>query len=167
MKLFDSTNKRHIAILREELMRVKRILTEGSEYSADEVWAAMSTEERRKVAPGQENIDIWDEIPAEVQDSINLTDYELAKYDRSGRTYLRGIERFEKQITEPVVEKFLKRIGRNSVDSLTVDQAMKLNIVLQQYLNQDVPSRSISNINPRDFGSGPSMAPGRRGWTGD
>lgn len=163
MKLFDSTNKRHLAILREELNRVKRILTEGSEYSADEVWAAMSTEERRKVAPGQENINNWDEIAADIQDSINLTDYELAKYDRSGRTYLRGIERFEKQITEPVIEKFLKRIGRTSIDTLTVDQAMKLNIVLQQYLNQDMPARSVSNINPRDFGGGPN----RRGWTGD
>lgn len=163
MKLFDSTNKRHLTILREELTRVKRILTEGAEYSADEVWAAMTTEERRKAAPGHENTDAWDFIPADVQDSINLADYELAKYDRSGRTYLRGIERFQKDITEPVVEKFLKRVGRNSVDALTVDQAMKLNIVMQQYLNRDTPARSMSDINPRDFGGGPN----RRGWTGD
>ena len=163
MKLFDSNNKRHVAILREELTRIKRILTEGSEYSADEIWANMTTEERRKVAPGQENTDAWDSIPADVQDSINLSDYELAKYDRSGRTYLRGIERFMKDITEPIAEKFLQRVGRKSVDTLTVDQAMKLNIVLQQYLNRDMPSRSVSDINPRDFGGGPN----RRGWTGD
>ena len=163
MKLFDSTNKQHLTILREELTRVKRILTEGAEYSADEVWAAMTPEERRKVAAGHENIDTWDSVPADVQDNINLSDYELAKYDRSGRTYLRGIERFQKDITDPVVEKFLKRVGRNSVDALTVDQAMKLNIVMQQYLNRDTPERSMSDINPRDFGGGPN----RRGWTGD
>ena len=163
MKLFDSTNKQHLTILREELTRVKRILTEGAEYSADEVWAAMTPEERRKVAAGHENIDTWDSVPADVQDNINLSDYELAKYDRSGRTYLRGIERFQKDITDPVVEKFLKRVGRNSVDALTVDQAMKLNIVMQQYLNRDTPERSTSDINPRDFGGGPN----RRGWTGD
>ena len=136
MKLFDSTNKQHLTILREELTRVKRILTEGAEYSADEVWAAMTPEERRKVAAGHENIDTWDSVPADVQDNINLSDYELAKYDRSGRTYLRGIERFQKDITDPVVEKFLKRVGRNSVDALTVDQAMKLKKVKQLNLTK-------------------------------
>jgi hypothetical protein len=31
-----------MAILREELRRVKKILTEGAEYSADEIWKNMN-----------------------------------------------------------------------------------------------------------------------------
>lgn len=172
MKLFDSTNKRHISILQEELVRIKRILNEGFEYSTDEIWSNMTQEERNRVAggTGYESATSWDDIPADVQDSINLSDYELAVYDMGGRSSLRGIENLVRKNPEAskVVDAFLKRVDRKSLNTLTAKQAMNLNVAIIQFLASPIASnKPSSDINPRDFGGGPSMASGRRGWTGD
>ena len=92
MKIFDFKNPKHVKILREELKRVKRILSEGAQFSMDEIWKEMSNEERTTallasaddagpdLADNYSDSD-WDSIPADVQDRLDLSAFELAKYD--------------------------------------------------------------------------------------
>ena len=49
MKIFDINNKQHVRILKEEIQRFKYILKEAKQYSADEIWAKMSPEDRKTV----------------------------------------------------------------------------------------------------------------------
>ena len=189
MKIFDHTNPRHLQILKEELARAKKILNE--EYSADRVWDAMSEEEQKEALSattddgGPERADEWtgakwDEIPADIQDAINLTDYELAIDDRTtGRVMLRGIKNAQKEnpeLANQFIQAFLKKIGRSSLESITTNQSQKLNIGLYRFIQS---SQSTSNtdtsglttmLNPRDLPSGaPSKNTDWRGgmWTGD
>ena len=82
--IFDHTNPTHIRILKEELVRAKRIMNEST-YNADTVWDKMTEVERNealyvaKVPNPDELIKVvWDKIPADTQDIIDLSDYEIA-----------------------------------------------------------------------------------------
>lgn len=190
MKIFDINNSIHKKILREEIIRIKKILNEGYQYSIDEIWDAMSEDEREQIllaAFDDEGPDLadqyadstvkWDSIPADVQDRLDLSDYKLAKYDipGGGSTYLRAIQNFMKQDQDVVklVNEFVKKTGRIDVRSLTTKQAMDLLFAVHKLINAKKPSVDISkptsDINPRDFGGGPSQSPwfGRKGYTGD
>ena len=187
MKIFDHKNPRHIQILKEELARAKKILNE--EYSADRVWAAMSEQEQEEAlmaTADDEGPDLadkwtgaeWDEIPADLQDQINLSDYELAIDSKEGRVMLRGIKNalVSNPKAQQFIDKFLKAVNRTSVDNITMDQSQKLNIGVYRFIQSLQPQSNTntsdltSNLNPRDLPSGaPSKNKDWRGgmWTGD
>ena len=95
IKLFDHTNPTHIKILREEIARAKRLISEA--YSADRLWGNMLPDERKgalyvaKVENPEEYLDVrWDDIPADIQDLIDLSAYERATENQTGRSLYRG-----------------------------------------------------------------------------
>jgi hypothetical protein len=157
MKIFNFNNPRHLEILREELDRVSLILNESTGYSADEIWKNMNETERGLVllnaglnSPEPYNTESeWDNIPADLQDRLDISDYELAKYDMNSRVYLRGIETMKKRDpkTQQVIDTFLKKVNRPDVNSLTGKQAMQLNIAIQRVLMTDDPL-----YGPRNYG---------------
>jgi len=185
MKIFDHKNPRHMQILKEELSRAKRILNEG--YSADRIWALMTPEERETAIlstndddgpdlADQYAEDEWDAVPADLQDQIDLSEYELAMDDKFGRSLIRGTKNIiqENPGSSAFVSKFLKTVGRNTVEDLTVKQITKLNVGLQRYLESQKTTTSgmptMTDLNPRDLPSGaPSKNRDWRGgmWTGD
>lgn len=188
MKIFDFKNRNHVQILKEELSRAKRIMEETNQYSADEIWDAMPEQDREDallasnkddgpdIADEYSSLETkWDDIPADVQDYIDLSAYELASRDQSGRTMLRGIDGMMKnnpEITDSLlklVNKYCSSIGRE-LKNLTRKQATDLNIKVQQLKSQlQTSGRTTSNVqvNPRDYGGGPSKNPFNQGYTGD
>jgi hypothetical protein len=156
------------------------------EYSADKIWNSMSEEEQWDAigaTADDEGPDLadkwtgarWDELPADLQDSIDLGEYELADDDQFGRSMIRGIKKAisENPIAKEFVDKFLKASGRASIDTLTVKQAGELNAGMWKYVRskettQETPTHF--SINPREVPSGaPSKNRDWRGgmWTGD
>jgi hypothetical protein len=186
MKLFNFKNPAHVQILREEVRRLKKILSEGYTYSVDEIWDAMSEDEREnalmatrddegpdladKYAPGT-----WDEIPADIQDSIDLSKYQLAKYSVNfGSSNLRAIKSFSEKDPNvaKLVDEFIKKIGRKGLNFLTVDQSTKLLLAVHKLRNAKTPSTpklpSTSNVNPYDMPGGrPSTGYMGAKYTGD
>ncbi len=189
MKIFDFKNRNHVQILKEELSRAKRIMEETNQYSADEIWASMPEQDREDallasnkddgpdIADEYSSLEIkWDDIPADVQDYIDLSAYELASRDQSGRTMLRGIDGMIKnnpEITDSLlklVNKYCSTTGRE-LKNLTRKQATDLNIKVQQLKSQlqtnGRTNTSNVQVNPRDYGGGPSKNPFNQGYTGD
>tara|TARA_R110000868_G_scaffold44694_2_gene148989 strand:+ start:5598 stop:6164 length:567 start_codon:yes stop_codon:yes gene_type:complete len=173
MTLFNHKSPTHIRILKEELARAKRILREG--YSADTIWDKMTKEDRETALDVAEEtnpdkfktalyvakiyieqlIDItWDEVPADIQDLIDLSDFKLAKDDREGRNLLSGIDT---AITNPAgkqfVDKFLKKIGRTSLRDITIKQATQLNLGVGQYIasKNKNPGINVADIDWKDY----------------
>lgn len=189
MKIFDFNNRTHVQILKEELSRAKRIMEDINQYSTDEIWAAMPEQDREDVllavndddgpdiADQYMSLEIkWDDIPSDIQDLIDLSAYELASRDQSGRTMLRGIDGMIKnnpEITDSVlklVNKYCETTGRE-LKNLTRKQATDLNIKVQQLKSQlqagGRTNTSNVQVNPRDYGGGPSKNPFNPGYTGD
>jgi hypothetical protein len=182
MILFDYKNPTHIRILKEELSRAKHLITEQM-FSADEVWDKMPNQDRNealyvaKVTNPDELIELmWDEIPADIQDVIDLSDYEIASKNKDGRVNIRGIEYAIKEnpIGKQFIDKFLKKVGRTSLADITIDQSYKLNTAVWQYINSKSPQTKTYNPNntgPMGGGdrgmSYPSKNPFNKGWTGD
>ena len=188
MKIFNIKDSKHRQILREEIIRIKRILNEGYQYSVDEIWDAMTEQEREQVllasadddgpdladqyAPGE-----WDKIPADVQDSIDLSDYQLAKYSINfGSSNLRAIDSFMKNDPDVVklVNQFVKKTGRQNLRLLTVDQSTNLILAVHKLINAKKPQVDISKptsttgVNPYDMPGGrPSKGYMGSKWTGD
>lgn len=179
MKIFDFKNPRHIEILREEISRTKKILTEGFQYSEDEIWDAMTPEEKLNaiVSSGEYEkeqaesyIDAkWDEIPDSITDLINLSDFMLARYDirGGGSTNIGAINHFLKKDpdVQKVVDTFIQKVGRNELRNITTKQSFKLLTAVHQYLQSKNPiepksqTQSTSKINPYD-------EPASRGYMG-
>jgi hypothetical protein len=150
--IFNLKNPRHMQILREELKRAKQILIEG--YSADEIWQSMPDTDRNtvlyvaKATNPEELIKMsWDAIPADVQDLIDLSDYELARDNKDGRTNLRGITSLmsREDRAKKFVNKFLYKIKRNSVNDITVKQSYQLSSAMNDYLRSGTPSAASSS----------------------
>jgi hypothetical protein len=142
MKIFNINKPSHKRILKEELTRLKHIILEGYGYSMDEIWDAMSNEEKdtvlysAKVTNPEELRNMsWDSIPADVQDTIDLSDYELAKYDQAGRTNLRAIENYMKTVPNlgQLTGKFLAKVGRERKNDLTIKQSYQLLNAIQKF----------------------------------
>lgn len=182
MILFNYKNLTHIQILKEELRRAKRLIMEQL-FSADEVWDKMSKQDRNealyvaKVTNPNKLIELtWDEIPADIQDTIDLSDYEIASNNKDGRINIRGIEYAIKEnpIGKQFINKFLKKVERISLKDITIDQSYKLNTAVWQYINSKSPQTKTYNPNntgPAGNGdrgmSYPSKDPFNKGWTGD
>ena len=181
MMIFDHKNPTHIRILKEELKRAKRIINEST-YNADTVWDKMTEVERNealyvaKVPNPNELIKVvWDKIPADVQDIIDLSDYELANTDKGGRTNIRGLEYGLTQHREAkiFVDKFLKKVGRASLKDITIKQSYLLQPAFWSYVNSKNPQQQIQRDTQNYTQSGatePSRDPFYKGgasWTGD
>jgi hypothetical protein len=171
MNIFDINNPRHITILKEELARAKRLMEQS--YNADAIWKSMTPDQRKEALYIAKELDpdalldaSWDDIPDDVQDLIDLSDYqdsidlgdqpELARKNQAGSSLLRGIKHAIKQHpdAERFVTKFLNKVGLENLDDITVDQAYKLNPALWNYIASKNPQpekvRSTSNIDPYD-----------------
>ena len=184
MKIFNHKDPAHLRILKEELNRAKRLIREA--YSADEIWNKMSLDDRKtslyvaKTPNPNKLISVtWDNIPADVQDLIDLSDYELATSDQGGRSMLRGINYALKEnpIGQSFVKQYLQRIHRASLNDITIKQSYELNIELWRYIadkaQQAKPKTPTQPETPKDPMSGatiPSRNPFYKGgssWTGD
>ena len=179
MKLFDIKNPRHIEILRKELARIPQLLRE---YNEDSIWASMSEDDRWDAIAGVSDDDgpdladkyvdaKWDNIPDDITDRIDLSEYKLASDDMGGRTNLRAIESFKKQnsVTQTVIDKFLKRVGRTDVNKITVKQSYQLLTAIHKTMPDQPGSMGMgSDVNPYDMPGG-KPSPGAHGgkWTGD
>lgn len=175
-KLFDINNSEHTRILAEELVRAKRILKEG--YSADEVWEKMTPEDRKtelykakSMNPDQLVNASWDMVPADTQDQIDLSLYNLAAAPGSSGNMsgLRAIKKFSEEDAniKKLVDKYLQKVGR-SLSDITVDQSYELQTMIGKLRQQtSSPTKSNIEINPRIFGGGPSQNPFNKGYTGD
>ena len=179
--IFDYTNPTHIRILKEELARAKRIINEST-YNADTVWDKMTEVERNealyvaKVPNPDELIKVsWDEIPADTQDIIDLSEYELANTDKGGRTNIRGLEYGLTQHPEAktFVDKYLLDLGRKSLNYITIKQSFELQPAFWTYVNSQRPQQQIQRDTQNYTQSGrtePSRDPFYKGgasWTGD
>jgi hypothetical protein len=194
MELFNFKDPMHKKILREEIVRLKKILKEGYQYSVDEIWDAMSDQERYEAIAAtrdDEGPDLadryadgpWDDIPADIQDTINLNDYQLAKYQiGGGSANLRAIENFKTKNPDDakLVDQFVKKVGRKDFRSLTVKQSYKLLLAIHE-LHRSVAAkqgnagsvlptsqRGDDSINPYDMPGGrPSRGYMGAKYTGD
>ena len=164
MKLFDHTNPRHLEILQEELYRAKLILTEA--YSADRLWGNMTPDERKsalyvaKVDDPDEYLDApWDDIPADIQDLIDLSEYERATENNVGRTLYRGTK--HAMTLDPMADRFvmafLKRLNKAAIEELTVGEMSDLNAKIWQFVKRNEPkekpmSNSLTADVYKDYG---------------
>ena len=154
MKIFDINNPRHKSILREELNRARNILVEAFAYSVDEIWDKMSKEDRdtavysAKVEDPDAIVGLtWDKVPYDIQDQLDLSDYELAKYDQAGRTNLRAIENFMKTTNNlgQITGRFLARVGRDRKNDLTIKQSYQLLKAIHEFMNKTNPSQASTD----------------------
>ena len=172
MKIFDHNNPKHLEILREELYRTKLILAEV--YSADRLWGNMLPDERKgalyiaKVEDPDEYLDVaWDEIPADIQDLIDLSDYERATENNTGRSLYRGTKYAMTQdpAANRFVMAFLKKHNKAAIEELTVKEMSDLNVKLWRFVkrNEPVPKPYTSALDADSYKAGQ----GRGGWQGD
>lgn len=172
--IFNEKNSRHIEILREELIRAKKILTEA--YSADRLWGNMTPDERKsalyvaKADGPEEYLDKrWDDIPADMQDLIDLSDYERATENNTGRSLYRGTKYAMTQDPNAnrFVMTFLKQHNKAAIEELTVKEMSDLNVKLWRFVKRNEPKidydPSKSALTPDAYKAGQ----GRGGWQGD
>lgn len=174
IKLFDHTNPTHIKILREEIARAKRLISEA--YSADRLWGNMLPDERKgalyvaKVENPEEYLDVrWDDIPADIQDLIDLSAYERATENQTGRSLYRGTKYAMTQdpLANRFVMTFLKQHNKAAIEELTVAEMSDLNVKLWRFVKRNEPKinydPSKSGLDADSYKAGQ----GRGGWQGD
>ena len=181
MMIFDHKNPTHIRILKEELKRAKRIINEST-YNADTVWKKMTEVERNKAlyvakVPNPDKLIKlkWDEIPADTQDIIDLSDYELANTDKNGSINMRGLKYGLTQHPEAktFVDNYLREIGRESLNDITIKQSYELQPAFWNYVSSKSPKQQTQRNTQNYTQSGrtePSRDPFYKGgasWTGD
>jgi hypothetical protein len=191
MKIFNFNNPKHVQILKEELIRARRILRE---YNEADIWKRLTITQREELLSGIDDEmgpdfadeyaeTDWLQIPDAITNRIDISKY-TADYargvDKSALTYARGIfdmiydtNRFKN--TKQLQDFIAKEIGASSTDQETMKMAlmqyardnsekiMKLNIETQR---MSVPITAYTGLR----GSGetkPSTNPLNFGWTGD
>lgn len=173
MNLFDHNNPRHMAILKEELARAKSILTEASSYSADKIWGNMTLDDRRSalyVAKSPNPDDYidgdWDSVPAEMQDLIDLSEYEPASMSQTGRSLLRGTVAAMKEDPHGnhFVMKYLRHTGKAAIEQLTVSEIDDLNAKLWRFVKRNQNNvQTLGGPTPDEY----SANRGRGNYQGD
>lgn len=167
--IFNYQNKHHLRILKEELVRAKRLLRE---YNENEIWDSLSIDQREELlanidddlGPDLANVyaeEEWKDIPEAIQSRINLAAIEPEKIkepEKDAKIYFRGIVNMlkneeNKYTNVPEVLKFLKvKLNVLSADYETVVRGlykylqtkttadlMKLNIEVQEMLKTNTP----------------------------
>ena len=185
MMIFDHTNPTHIRILKEELTRAKRIINESTNedtYNVNTIWDKMTEVERKsalhvaKIPEPDKLIKLkWDKIPDDIQNIIDLSEYELANMDKNGRINMRGLKYGLTQHPEAktFVDKYLLDLGRKSLNDITIEQSYDLQPKFWSYVNSKRPQQQIQRNTQNDTQSGrtePSRDPFYKGgasWTGD
>ena len=191
MKIFNFNNPKHVQILKEELLRARRILRE---YNEADIWKRLTVTQREELLSsiddemGPDFADEyaetdWLQIPDAITNRIDISRYtaDYAKdVDKSAMTYARGIleiiyndSKFKN--TKQMQDFIAKKIGTTSTDMQSMKMAlmqyardnsakmMNLNIELQQMA---VPMTPYTGM----MGGGatkPSTDPFNFGWTGD
>jgi len=191
MKIFNINNPKHVQILKEELIRARRILRE---YNEADIWKRLTVTQREELLSsiddemGPDFADEyaetdWLQIPDAITIRIDISRYtaDYAKdVDKSAMTYARGIleiiyndSKFKN--TKQMQDFIAKKIGTSSTDMQSMKMAlmqyardnsskmMNLNIELQQMA---VPITPYTGM----MGGGatkPSTDPFNFGWTGD
>jgi len=177
MKIFDHTNPRHMEILREEYAHVKDIVEAyNTTYSADKLWGKMYPEERKSAlyiakAPNpEEYLDApWDSIPADMQDLIDLSEYERATDSQTGRSLYRGTKYAMQQDPQSnhFVMAFLRQRDKATIEDLTLGEMSDLNTKIWRFVNRNKPQQmqdlGKSNMTADDY----KAWQGRGGWQGD
>jgi hypothetical protein len=191
MKIFNFNNPKHVQILKEELIRARRILRE---YNEADIWKRLTVTQREELLSsiddemGPDFADEyaetdWLQIPDAITNRIDISRYtaDYAKgVDKSAMTYARGIleiifdkNRFKN--TKQLQDFIAKKIGSTSTDA----ESMKM--ALMQYARDNSAKMMDLNIETQRMavpitaytgrmGSGetkPSSDPFNFGWTGD
>ena len=163
MKKLNLNNETFRRILKEELAIVRNVINEN--YNADKIWSSMSEKDRNEALYSAKAINpdellnvVWDQIPADVQDTIDLSDYELANDDQIGRTNLRAIAGLSSRDpkAKQIVDRFIKATGRQSIQTLTKKQSVKLLDAIhsrERGVTKSWNPNDMGNINPNDYGS--------------
>lgn len=163
MKKLNLNNETFRRILKEELAIVRNVINEN--YSADKIWSSMSEKDRNEALYSAKAMNpdellnvVWDQIPADVQDTLDLSDYELANDDQIARVNLRAITAMS--LKDPkvkqIVDKFIQAVGRQSIQTLTKKQSNKLLDAIharERGVTKSWDPNNIGNINPNDYGS--------------
>lgn len=183
MKIFDFKNPRHIEILREELQRAKlQILENTHSYDETKIWDAMSEDERWEAIAstrddeGPDDADMyvnstWNDIPDAITNLIDLSSFKLASSEQGGRTNLRAINNFKNKYpeTQKIIDAFLSKVSRTSVENLTIKQSYQLLTAVQQASpKRGWNMKTVSDVNPYNMPGGqPSRGHMGGKWTGD
>jgi hypothetical protein len=191
MKIFDINNPIHVQILKEEIIRARRIIRE---YNESDIWKRLTITQREELlqsvdaemgpdfADEYARMD-WLRIPDAITNRIDISRYtaDYAKgVDKSAMSYARGIleiiyndSKFKN--TKQLQDFIAKKIGSTSTDS----ESMKM--ALMQYARDNSAKMMDLNIQTQrmavpitaytgGMGSGetkPSSDPFNFGWTGD
>jgi len=191
MKIFDINNPIHVQILKEEIIRARRIIRE---YNESDIWKRLTITQREELlqsvdaemgpdfADEYARMD-WLRIPDAITNRIDISRYtaDYAKgVDKSAMSYARGIleiiyndSKFKN--TKQLQDFIAKKIGSTSTDS----ESMKM--ALMQYARDNSAKMMDLNIETQrmavpitaytgKMGSGetkPSSDPFNFGWTGD
>ena len=140
MKIFDINNPKHVQILKEELVRARRILRE---YNEADIWKRLTVQQREELLS---NVDDdmgpdfaseyaetdWMQIPDAVTNRINLSkftgDY-ARSIDKSALSYARGIfaiifdeARFKN--TKQLQDFIARKVGASSIEPESLKMAL-------------------------------------------
>jgi len=147
MYIFDTNNKKHVEILREELHRAKRIIRE---YNEEETWNSMSDPERSQAllsADDDMGPDFADEftdtpwlkIPDVITNRIDLRPYMKQQPDRRSmmhtRSLIRGIKSRVQEDANAAkfVKAYLAKTMAQNVEDLTSQQVEELMFKLHEF----------------------------------
>jgi hypothetical protein len=111
----------------------------------------------------------WDDIPADMQDLIDLSDYERATENQTGRSLYRGTKYAMTQDPNAnrFVMVFLKQRNKAAIEELTVEEMSDLNIKIWKFVKRNEPGQK------QDLGKSSMTADdykawqGKGGWQGD
>jgi hypothetical protein len=190
MKIFDIKNPKHVQILKEELIRARRILRE---YNEADIWKRLTVTQREELLQSVDDEmgpdfakeyaeSDWLQIPDAVTNRVNLSRFtaDYAKsVDKSALTYARGIvsiifdtNRFKN--TKQLQDFVANEIGSESTDPQSLKMAliqyardnsakmMDLNVKTQRMA---VPTTTYGKSS--GGATSPSTDPFNFGWTGD
>jgi len=147
MNIFDPTNKKHLAILKEEILRVKQLMLE---YNEESTWQSMTNAQKEEALlavdddlgpdlADEYSSEEWLRIPDVVTNRIDLRKYSAEKPDRQSmmftRSLIRGINNRVKEDANAAkfVKAYLGKTLANRVEDLTSDQIKDLMFKLHEF----------------------------------
>ena len=175
MKIFDINNPKHVQILKEELVRARRILRE---YNEADIWKRLTVQQREELLStvdaemGPDFADEyaetdWMQIPDTITNRIDLSRYttNYAKsVDKSALSYARGIfaiifdeARFKN--TKQLQAFVAKKVGAVS------NEPESLKMALMQYARDN--SAKMMNLNVETQQMAVPTTPYMRGGSGE
>ena len=194
MKIFDINNPKHVQILKEELVRARRILRE---YNEADIWKRLTVQQREELLSdvdaemGPDFADEyaetdWMQIPDAVTNRINLSKFTsnyAQSVDKGALTFARGIfaiifdeARFKN--TKQLQDHISRKVGATSTDPQSLKMAlmqyaknnsakmMDLNIEIQQ-MAQPVNNWMGGKLSGETKPSSNPLYKGGASWTGD